>query len=136
MPSWKKGTDNHWIEYLLICLSRHNNGHITRAQFRQCMTMLELFVTEPEMQTLEAKFCNDTGFNYLAFLSELQPAEPPKMMYAQRLEDLRKSNTKGKLPEVNIATDLEGILVKIKTKASIICRYHKRYGTVCSSILR
>ena len=80
------------------------------------MTMLELPVTEAEMQALEAKFCNDTGFNYLAFLSELQPTEPPKMMYQQRLEELRQTNAPKKT--VLGRADLEGVLVKVKTKVS------------------
>ena len=46
---------------------------MTRSQFRQCLTMLELNCTDEEMTALEAKFCNDVGFNYLAFLEELEP---------------------------------------------------------------
>jgi len=33
--------------------------------------MLELHTTEDEMAGLEAKYCNDTGFNYSKFLAEL-----------------------------------------------------------------
>jgi len=68
------------------------------------------------MAALEAKFCNDVGFNYIAFLKELQPVEPPKFMYEARLEELRITNTKGKIPELNVANDLEGVFNKIKTK--------------------
>ena len=77
--------------------------------------MLELNATEPEMQALEAKFCNDTGFNYLAFLEELQPSEKPQLMYVERLKELRLTNQKGKLPERNPGGDLETVLTKIKT---------------------
>ena len=100
----------------MACFCRHNNGHVTRMQFRQCLMMLELNATVDEMQALESKFCNDTGFNYIAFLSELQPSEPPKFMYEQRLKDIRLANDKQKLPERNVASDLEGVLTKIKTK--------------------
>lgn len=95
---------------------KHNNGYVTRPQFRQCLTMLELHCTEDEMQALEAKFCNDTGFHYLAFLEELQPANKPTLMYLERLKEIRATNQKGKLPEHNPARDLENILIKIKTK--------------------
>lgn len=95
---------------------RHNNGHVTRGQFRQCLTMLELHCTEAEMQALEAKFCNDSGFHYLAFLGELQPAEPIQHMYVKRLNELRLVNEKGALPEHNTACDLDGVLTKIKTQ--------------------
>lgn len=97
---------------------KHNNGHVTKSQFRQCLTMLELHCTEPEMIALEAKFCNDTGFNYLAFLSELMPQEPPQFMYQSRLEEIRKTNLKKTLPELNAQKDLESVLLKIKTKVS------------------
>ncbi|XP_053393487.1 uncharacterized protein LOC123564874 [Mercenaria mercenaria] len=97
---------------------RHNNGHVTMSQFRQCLTMLELHCTEPEMIALEAKFHNDTGFNYLAFLSELMPEEPPQFMYRSRLEELRNTNAKKTLPELNAQKDLESILLKVKTKVS------------------
>merc|ERR1712079_448789 len=95
---------------------KHNNGHVTRGQFRQCLTMLELHLTEAEMQALEAKFCNDTGFNYLAFLADLQPQEPIKLMYVERLKELRATNSRKTLQPRNCATDLEGVLSKIKTK--------------------
>ncbi|CAH1794695.1 unnamed protein product [Owenia fusiformis] len=97
---------------------KHNNGHVTRVQFRQCLTMLELHATEGEMAALEAKFCNDTGFNYIGFLEELQPSVTPEFMYSKRLSELRLANQKkkGSLPELNAAGDLEAILSKIKTK--------------------
>ncbi|WAQ95233.1 hypothetical protein MAR_027923, partial [Mya arenaria] len=97
---------------------RHNNGHVTKSQFRQCLTMLELHCTEPEMIALEAKFCNDVGFNYLAFLSELQPIEQPKFMYEKRLEEIRQTNVRKTLPELNAQKDFESLLLKIKTKVS------------------
>jgi len=97
---------------------RHNNGHVTMAQFRQCMTMLELHCKEPEMIALEAKYCNDVGFNYLAFLADLQPQEPPAFMYERRLEEIRKTNERKSLPELNPAKDLECVLLKVKTKVS------------------
>lgn len=79
---------------------------------------MELHATEPEMAALEAKFCNDVGFNYLQFLQELEPKETPQFMYEKRLEELRLTNTGKKLPELNIAEDLEGVMMKVKTKVS------------------
>ncbi|CAG2250812.1 unnamed protein product [Mytilus edulis] len=81
----------------------HNNGHVT---------------PEPEMASLEAKFCNDVGFNYLQFLQELEPREQQQFMYEKRLEELRLTNASKKLPELNIAEDLEGVMMKVKTKVS------------------
>jgi len=94
---------------------------VTKSQFRQCLTMLELHCTEPEMIALEAKFCNDTGFNYLAFLDELQPVDTAKFMYQTRLEEIRQTNARKSLPELNAQKDLESVLLKIKTKVGIGC---------------
>ncbi|XP_064617922.1 uncharacterized protein LOC135482031 [Liolophura sinensis] len=95
---------------------RHNNGHVTRSQFRQCLTMLELHASEPEMIALEAKYCNDMGFDYKAFLQDLEPQTPRKLMYLERQETLRRVNQIKHLPELNPATDLEQVLLKVKTK--------------------
>ncbi len=68
------------------------------------------------MQALEAKYVNDVGFNYLGFLADLQPQEPVKPMYVERLKELRLTNEKTKLPERDPRGDLEAIFLKIKTK--------------------
>ena len=109
---------NAFKNHLYSFSPRHNNGHVTRGQFRQCLTMVELNATEDEMKALEAKFCNDTGFNYLAFLEELQPVVKPDLMYIKRLEELRLTNAKSKLPERGVGADLETVLNKIKTMVS------------------
>ncbi|ELU01670.1 hypothetical protein CAPTEDRAFT_182794 [Capitella teleta] len=95
---------------------KHNNGYVTTKQFRQCLTMLDLKCTEPEMEALEARFCNDTGFNYIAFLGELQPTEKPKLMYLERQKEVREVNQRTKNPEVDPSRDLEVILLKIKNR--------------------
>ena len=93
---------------------------MTRSQFRQCLTMLEISCTEAEMQALEAMYCNDTGFNYMALLAELQPPEQTKPMYVERLKELRITNAKRapEPPAHTIGGDLEAVLIKIKTKVS------------------
>jgi hypothetical protein len=80
--------------------------------------MLELNCPEAEMAAIEAKFCDDMGFNYKLFQQEIQPEEKPSLKYLQRLEDLRKLNQRKKLPERGPCIDLEGVLNKIKTKVS------------------
>ena len=106
---------------VFLCPKRHNNGHVTVSQFRQSLTILELHCTEAEMQALEAKFCNDTGFSYRPFLEELQPQDPPKLMYMERLAELRLTNLKSKLPEGSgVARHLEEILNKIRAKVTTV----------------
>lgn len=85
--------------------------------------MLELHASEPEMMALEAKYCNDMGFDYKAFLQDLEPQAPRKLMYFERQETLRRVNQIKHLPELNPATDLEQVLLKVKTKVGTIYRY-------------
>ncbi|KAK7111168.1 uncharacterized protein [Littorina saxatilis] len=102
---------------------KHNNNHITRQQFRQALTMLDIPITPAELAALEAKFFNDAGVNYLAFLNALEPVEPPQFMYVKRLEEVRQTNDKKALPELHAQGDLEQILLKIKTK---VCKERVR----------
>ena len=78
--------------------------------------MLELHCPVEEMTALEAKYSDDVGFNYSKFLKDLEPSEAPKLMYKERLVELRKVNSTKRLPEITPCTDLEGVLNKIKIK--------------------
>ncbi|KAK3798859.1 hypothetical protein RRG08_050238 [Elysia crispata] len=102
---------------------RHNNGHITRTQFRQAFKILEIPVEEPEFHCLEALYCNDVGVCYTAFLADLEPQEPVPFMYVKRMEELRLTNCKQALPEQRAKTDLESVFLKIKTK---VCKERLR----------
>ncbi|KAK7002739.1 hypothetical protein BgiMline_004147 [Biomphalaria glabrata] len=95
---------------------RHNKGHISRTQFRQALTMLEIPIEESEMQALEALYSNDYGVDYRKFLEDLQPSDPIPFMYVKRMEEIRKANSKEALPEQRAVTDLESVFIKIKTK--------------------
>ncbi|CAD5122359.1 DgyrCDS10796 [Dimorphilus gyrociliatus] len=95
---------------------RHNRGHVNKRQFRQALSMGELALTEAEIVAIEACYCNDDGFNYKAFLSDLEPQPELELRYLQRLADIRLANDKAKLPEINPGRDLECIFEKIKRK--------------------
>ena len=82
--------------------------------------MLELRATQDEMAALEAKYCNDTGFNYMKFLAELMPQDPQPFMYLERLKGLRQTNESRRLPELGPCTDLEALLFKMKTKVLLL----------------
>ena len=60
------------------------------------------------------KFSDNTGFNYTAFLKELQPTEQTDNKYIQRMQELNLVNKKGTLEADN--GDINEILNKIKTK--------------------
>jgi len=97
-------------------LDPHNNGHLPRSRFRQGLTISELHCTDAEMQALEARFGNDVGVNYLAFLDIVEPRAPPEYRFLERLKELRTTNDKPPLPELYPADSLEALLQKIKTK--------------------
>ena len=91
--------------------------------------MLELHATKDEMAALEAKYCNDVGFNYMWFLAELDPPEQQEFRYMERLKELRKTNDGKRIPEQDVTTDLEALLFKIKTKVSHPNQHGPTVGT-------
>ena len=40
-------------------------GYVTRSQFHQCLSYLELPASEEEMAIMQLRFSNNKGFNYL-----------------------------------------------------------------------
>jgi len=109
-------------------LDPHNNGHLSRSRFRQGLTVSELRCTEAEMQALEARFGNDVGVDYLAFLAIVEPTPPPQFRFLERLKELRTTNDKPPLPELYPADSLEALLQKIKTKvrSCVVLESHYR----------
>lgn len=44
---------------------RHNNGHVTAANYRQCLSYLELSISEEESTVLQTVYTDSIGFNYM-----------------------------------------------------------------------
>lgn len=80
------------------------------------MTMLDFNVDTAEMDAIDARFSNDEGFNYTAFLEDLDPPVIPEFMYQKRLEEIRLVNAKETMPEMSSAKDAEAVLDKIRTQ--------------------
>ena len=112
----------------------HNNGHLPRSRFRQGLTISELHCTDAEMQALEARFGNDVGVNYLAFLDIVEPKPPVEWKYIERIKDLRTTNSKPPLPELYPADSVEALLLKIKTK--VLLQSCTMYTVYNSTLLR
>jgi len=93
---------------------KHNNGHVTRSQFKQCLLYIGFNVTEEDMKVLEETYSDNVGFNYVRFLQDLQPKEPEENRYPERLEELKTVNNK-QMPDSG-SSDLDMIMFKIKTK--------------------
>lgn len=93
---------------------KHNNGHVSKPQFRQCLQYLGLNASVNEMEVMEERFSDNTGVNYIHFLEELQPSEKEVNRYAQRLGELQMVNNKA-MPDHG-SEEIEKILHKIKSK--------------------
>ncbi|PAA77603.1 hypothetical protein BOX15_Mlig010687g4 [Macrostomum lignano] len=96
---------------------KHRRGTMSRTQFRQAMTMLGLHCEPEELEAIEARFAVDEGFNYAAFLEDLEPEKPVEFMYGKRLQELRLVQSRGRLPDLRPATDADQVLYRIRTKA-------------------
>lgn len=62
---------------------RHNNGHVSRCQMRQCFIAYGILMSDEELYALEERFNDDVGFNYFWFLREVESAkfEEPLVSY-------------------------------------------------------
>ena len=46
-------------------------SYVTKNQFRQCISFLDLNAEEEEKDALEAKYCDQNGFRYIVFLDDV-----------------------------------------------------------------
>nr|CAB3262790.1 uncharacterized protein LOC100183292 [Phallusia mammillata] len=95
---------------------RHNNGHVTKSQFRQCLASLDLHADEDEVNAIQDKFTDDIGFDYIRFLSELVPQIGQVPKYKEHLKELQAVNAQKKPHEIDALVDLNAIITKIKAK--------------------
>ena len=92
---------------------RHHIGYVTKSQLRQCIAYLCLDCKPDEIDLVYEKFSDNTGFNYLKFLEELQPSEMQEQKYLNRLEQLKLAN---KEKQIDDTVDIEFVMNKVKTK--------------------
>lgn len=93
---------------------RHHIGYVTKSQLRQCMAYLCLDCEPNEIDLVYDKFSDNTGFNYLKFLEELQPSEKQERKYLNRLEQLKSAANREKV--IDGTVDIEFVMNKVKTK--------------------
>ncbi|KAJ3255547.1 hypothetical protein HK103_006183 [Boothiomyces macroporosus] len=109
-------------------------GHVTKSQFRQCLTFMECNVTEEEFEILckkwmkigahsdlntkEYNYINDVGQNicYFLFLQEIEKGLETQEKQLQS-EPKLKRNPKVNNPVVFSHTDFEKLMMKIRMKA-------------------
>lgn len=94
---------------------RHHIGYVTKSQLRQCIAYLCLDCEPDEIDLVYEKFSDNTGFNYLKFLEELQPSEIQEQKYLNRLEQLKLANKEKEIHGTE-TVDIEFVMNKVKTK--------------------
>lgn len=91
-----------------------SHGHVTKKQFHQSLTKVGLYLPATDIAILEAKFINNKGFNYMEFLSRVQPVEKEKLKYTDLKNELKALNSVKATYESKPMSDVQSILVKIK----------------------
>ena len=93
---------------------RHNRGHVTRGQFRQCLAIAGLPYSSKELEAVEAAFIDDDGFGYRRFLEWIQTPRLEPFRYNILQQELKDLNKQRVLPELKALTSIQDILQKIK----------------------
>lgn len=104
-------------EIIVFLFFRHNRGHVTRTQLRQILTSMAILLSSEEVFTLERRYNDDLGFNYIWFLQEVEARPIEEPLYHQMLEDKKRINAEKPLSEPHEdETNIVLILAKIKAK--------------------
>jgi len=133
---WEHSSDNvkQWFEEAMVRMrsramqrrllakpvfqdfDKHNNGHVTQSQFKQCLAYLDLHTDDDEVRAIQEKFSDNIGFDYVRFLDELTPQVRDLPKYKEHLKELQAVNAHKNPPEIDALADLRAIITKIKTK--------------------
>ena len=95
---------------------KHNAGLVSRQQFAQALTMLELHTTPAETAALSALFGSDRGVNYRALLEAIAPEPDAPYRYSEFLATMRRLNAREKLPEKLTESPFEAVLEKLQRR--------------------
>ncbi|XP_067010369.2 uncharacterized protein [Anabrus simplex] len=100
---------------------RLRSGHVSRSQFRQVLLTMGILLSRHEMDSLESRYLDDLGFNYLWFLREAEPRQEEEsclsFQYNAMLEQKKIINAPKEPPEpTRKERDIVEILAKIKGK--------------------
>lgn len=122
LQSWKKKCQQRRIELYqpFQQFDRHNRGHVTRTQFRQCLAIVGLNGSEKEFECVESAFVDDLGFNYRLLIEKVQPFHSDSLRYQTLQEELKDLNRQKVLPELKSVTSIQDVLQKIKGQVRFI----------------
>ncbi|CAG2054299.1 unnamed protein product [Timema podura] len=96
-------------------VASHNNGHVSRAQFRQCLLSNGLLSSNEELYALEQRYNDELGFHYFWFLKEVEPKRYEEPLYNAYSEEMKRLNCREtKRKSLDRERDIVEILAKIK----------------------
>nr|CAD7447990.1 unnamed protein product [Timema bartmani] len=105
----------HNTPLLVSIIPSHNNGHVSRAQFRQCLLSNGLLSSNEELYALEQRYNDELGFHYFWFLKEVEPKRYEEPLYNAYSEEMKRLNCREtKRKSLDRERDIVEILAKIK----------------------
>ncbi|XP_021944128.2 uncharacterized protein LOC110842654 [Folsomia candida] len=104
------------IKYFFKGFDRINNGHVSRQQFKQTLSMLNYYFTADELDAISVQYCDSLGFNYFKLLDDIDPKNIEPGWYSKyktgRLYQLSRPRPTPKWQE----NDLQRIMYKIQAR--------------------
>jgi len=92
----------------------HNYGYVTKNQFRQCISFLDLNADDDEKDALEARYCDQSGFRYIVFLDDVTLPEAREGKYERQLARMMQLNINKKPSEVYPEDNPEIIMERLQ----------------------
>lgn len=135
LQSWRERCQQRRVELYqpFQQFDRHNRGHVTRVQFRQCLAIAGVNGTDRQLECVESAFVDDIGFNYRAFLRHVQPFQVDSLRYQTLQQELKDLNGQKVLPEIKPLTSIQDVLQKIKGQvrlSSLGCGHGRSFLSV------
>lgn len=96
----------------------HKNGHVSKWQWRQVLSMLDFPADDKEFQVVKKRFSDDIGFDYSRFLEYLVPEKRCHWQYKEKLAVLNQWRDARKPPDLHPCNDLNEIFEKIKIRVA------------------
>uniref|UniRef100_A0A336LCA6 CSON008072 protein n=1 Tax=Culicoides sonorensis TaxID=179676 RepID=A0A336LCA6_CULSO len=104
------------IEPLFRDFDRHRLGHVSINQFHQVLSSIGALLTSKEIQSLERRYLDDMGFNYILFLRDIEPQATSLPKYIAYTEKKIQLNSAQK-PVKAQPRDIIHIIADIKAQA-------------------
>jgi Ca2+-binding EF-hand superfamily protein len=99
---------------------KHHYGYITKPQFRQCLSYLELSISDDEFDVLSMKYCNKKGFNYAQFIEDLQPKEIESNKYVEHIQTVKADRMRLEVMQNTFDTSLDPVDIMNKIKNKVV----------------